>query len=60
MRIPLLNIHIITEATLDAIIKRASTDALKFRTKQLNVLMKDNDRLSRGLPKKKVRLRRVK
>lgn len=62
MRIPLLNLYIMKKATFEAIVKRVSTNALKFRTEQLNILMKENDRLARGIRsrRKKIRVRRSK
>lgn len=60
MKIPLLNIYIMTEATFERLIKKAATKAHKFSEKQLGLLLHENDRLAHGLPKEKFRLRRSK
>ncbi len=60
MKIPILNIYIMTEATFEAVIKKAAAKAHKFSTKQLSVLLKDNERLARGLPERKVKMQRSK
>ena len=60
MKIPILNIYVFTEATFEAVIKKAAAKAHKFSTKQLSVLLKDNERLARGLPERKVKMRRSK
>lgn len=54
MRIPLLNIYVMREATLEAVIKKAALDTLKFSSKQTSLLLADNHRLVQGKPKKKV------
>lgn len=58
MRIPLLNIYVMTEATLEAAIKKTVEDTLKFSSKQVGVLLKENHRLVQGKPKKKLSFRR--
>ena len=57
MKIPLFDLHIITGSTLESIIKKAAKDALAFRTKQMSVLLKENDRLAAGRPKRKGRIK---
>lgn len=58
MKIPILNIYVMTEATFEAVIKKAATKAHSFSTQQLSVLLEDNERLAAGRPKKVIGLRR--
>lgn len=61
MKIPLLNIYVMTEATLQKVILKAVLETYKFSSKQTCLLLKENDRLAQGQPKKKaMRFRRRK
>jgi hypothetical protein len=59
MKIPILNIYIITEKTFKRIVEMAAMKAYKFSSKQISLLIKDNDRLAQGLPtKRKMRFKK--
>ena len=59
MRIPLLNIYVMREATFEAVIKDAALKALAHQSKQTSLLLADNHRLARGKPLKgELRFRR--
>ncbi len=58
MKIPILNIYVMTEATLKQVIRNAVLATHKFSSEQVSLLLKENDRLAQGKPKKKLRLRR--
>ncbi len=58
MKIPILNIYVMTEATFEAVVEDAALKALAHQKKQTCILLKENDRLAQGLPKKKAKIRR--
>lgn len=59
MKIPLFNLHILREATFEAVIKDAALKALANQTKQMGLLLKENDLLAQGKPTKmELRFRR--
>jgi hypothetical protein len=53
MKIPLLNIYIMTEATFERLIKKAVMKTRAFQPKQMGLLLHDNALLSKGIKKKR-------
>lgn len=61
MKIPLLNIYIMREATFEKVVKNAALKALGHQKKQMGLLLADNYKLTEGkLSKRTLRFRRSK
>ena len=59
MRIPILNIYILREATFETVVKDAALKALAYQKKQACILLEENYRLGQGKPtKKELKLKR--
>jgi len=52
MKIPILNIYIMREATFEAVVKDAALKALAHQKKQTCLLLADNHRLATGKQKR--------
>ncbi len=58
MKIPILNIYVMTEATFEVAIKKAVLKTFAHNKKQTSLLLADNYKLAQGKPKKTLRFRR--